>query len=268
MIIGVRKQYVKNGEMKLFSYYEETYNTVTIHRPLDRWYKNNPYAKRISKHWITCDYRIDQQRPQRKVYAEAYIKIVQMTEMEEKVLDRHIERLEKDREYPTVWDDGKNTYYEETIYCPNCGERRKVLTSKTHCEFCGFEFNKAKKCPKCNGLNLKGSDECRICGYKFRKESFVKNDTFEVAKDEYANDIIKCPNCNTKKSKYFDKCTECGFDFSKKKQCPKCKRWVNEKDNYCGYCGQKLIVMKECSNCGKKNKSENKYCNYCGSILK
>ena len=40
--------------------------------------------------------------------------------------------------------------------------RRKVLTSKTHCEFCGFEFSESVKCSECGGLNLKNSDVCRM----------------------------------------------------------------------------------------------------------
>lgn len=267
MIIGVRKHYFKNGEMKLFSYYEKTYDIRKFNKVITKWYKRNPYAKRVSKHWICCDYRIDQQRPQRNVYSEAYIKIVQMTEMEEKFIDNIIKGIEKDIEYPTVWDDGKNIHYEETIYCPNCGKRRKVLTSESHCEYCGFEFDKAKVCPKCNGLNLKGSDECRICGYEFRKESYVKNNDFKVKKNEY-NNVILCPKCNTRKSKYYHTCQSCGFDFDKNKQCPKCEHWIDENDKYCGYCGQKLLMFKRCSKCGRKNKENNKYCTECGNRLK
>lgn len=256
----------KNGEMKLFRKYEEIYDIISINAPIRRWYRKNPYAKRVDKNWICSDYRVDQQRPQRNVYSEAYIEIISMTDMEEVHFDRLIENLEKDIEYPTVWDDGKNEYYEETIYCPKCGKRRKVLTSETHCEFCGFEFSKALKCPKCNTMYLKGDDECKKCGYVFRKESFINNNDYEVKKDEYIQSV-KCPKCGSRKSKYFSKCKECGFDFNNRKECPKCNCWVDESDKYCGNCGMKLKVLIECENCGEKNNSENRYCNYCGNKL-
>ncbi len=252
--------------MKLRFKNEKTLNRFSILKELEHWYKQNPYAKRINENCICSDYRIDQQRPQRNVYSEYYFKIISISNMERRIVDSKIKSLEENIDYPTVWDDGENKYYEETIYCPKCGKRRKVLTSKTHCEFCGFEFSKAKKCPECNGLNLKGSDECRICGYEFRKKSFVKNDNFKVEKDTDIK-IIKCPKCNTIKSKYFDHCQECGFDYSGKKECPNCHEWINENDKFCMYCGHRLLVKIKCENCGNENNSKNKYCNYCGNKL-
>lgn len=256
----------KNGGMEPIFNEVSKCSKLEAQKTILRWYRKNPYAKRINDEWICSDYRVDQQRPQRNVYSEAYIKIDSMTDMEKRYIDLLIKNLERNREYPTVWDDGKNTYYEETIYCPKCGKRRKVLTSETHCEFCGFEFDKAFKCPKCNGLNLKGSDECRICGFEFRKESFINDNEFKVNKDE-DYELIRCPKCNAKKSKYFDSCQECGFDFSNKKQCPKCGKWVGERDKYCGYCGRKLMILMKCNNCGKENEDKNRYCNYCGKKL-
>lgn len=259
--------YTHDGKMSLIYNDEKTCNKLKASQIIRRWYRKNQYAKRVDKEWICSDYRVDQQRPQRNVYSEAYIQITSMTEMEETYIDTTIKSLEMNREYPTVWDDGKNEYYEETIYCPNCGKRRKVLTSKEHCEFCGFEFSKAKKCPKCNSLNLKGSNYCIKCNYEFRKKSFINNDDFEVKKKE-KNDVVKCPICNKNKSEYFDTCQNCGFDFTKNKQCPKCKKWINNEDKYCGYCGQKLKVFVECKNCGKKNDNENRFCTGCGKKIR
>ena len=264
--MGVRLYNFKNGKMNLISNYEKTYDIISMGKPIRKWYKRNPYAKRISKHWICRDYRIDQQRPQRNVYSEAYIKIVNITDIEEMYLTELINEIEKDIIYPTVWDNGEERFYEETIYCPKCGKRRKVLTSETHCEYCGFEFNKAKKCPKCNGLNLRGSDECRICGYKFRKKSFINNEEFVVEKNE-KSEKIRCPICNEKKSNFFNVCKNCGFDFTHKKQCVNCGKWVNDEDKFCMYCGQKLNVYIICDNCSSKNKLGNNYCNNCGEKL-
>ena len=259
MRIGVRVQYVdkRTGEMKLFSYVEYTYKASNVGKPIRRWYKYNPYAKRISKHWICQDYRIDQQRPQRNVYSEAYLKIVEITEMEENVLDEIIEELEKDRDYPTVWDDGKNSYYEDTIHCPNCGKRRKVLTSETHCEFCGFEFCKALKCPKCKDLSLKNSNYCIHCGYDFNLKK----------KKKIYDEVIRCPKCGCVKSKDSNFCRNCFFDFSNKKQCPKCKRIINDEDRFCNYCSQEQIGFVECNNCSKKNNMDNNFCTKCGEVI-
>lgn len=263
MKVSIKVYRFDDGDMKIFMNSEKVCDKIKASKKIKSWYNKNPYAKRVDKEWICSDYRVDQQRPQRNVYSEAYMNITSMTEMEEKYIDFFIKSLEEHIEYPTVWDDGEKMYYEETIYCPNCGGRRKVLTSKTHCEHCGFEFSKAKKCPKCNALNLKGSNHCTKCNYEFKKKSFINNENFEVEKDEYI-DIIRCPVCNERKSKYFDNCQSCGFDFSSNKECPNCKKWVDKDDKYCGHCGQKLTMMKKCSNCGKENKSENNYCNYCG----
>lgn len=266
MRLAVQMYYLKNGKMTLISNHEESYDVLSMVIPIRKWYKNNPYAKRISKEWICQDYRIDQQRPQRNVYSEAYIKIISITDMEESHLSMLIEKLESEIDYPTVWDDGKNKYYEETIYCPNCGKRRKVLTSKTHCEFCGFEFDKALKCPKCNALNMKGSKFCIKCGYKFRKEPFINNNDFEVIKNKNV-EKIKCPICGEKKSKYFNKCQNCGFDYENKKKCVKCGEWVDEDDEVCCFCGQKLSVFVKCQDCGENNNTKNNYCTKCGEKL-
>lgn len=267
MKIETRVYRLKDGKMKIFSNIKNTYSILDMDKPFKKWYRRNPYAKRINENWICQDYRIDQQRPQRNIYSGAYIKIISITEMEEKHLDKLIDELESKIDYPTVWDDGYNNYYEETIYCPNCGKRRKVLTSHTHCEFCGFEFDKAKKCPKCNGLNLKGSDECRLCGYVFRRKSFINNEDFEVKKDDEI-EKINCPICNEKKSKYFDVCQNCGFVYRGKKLCPQCKSWVCENDKFCCHCGQEMLILVECDKCGKKNNVENNYCNGCGNRLR
>lgn len=267
MKIGVRLYYFKNGEMKLFSNTEKVCDWIKADKKIRNWYRDNPYAKRVDEEWICCDYRVDQQRPQRNVYSEAYIKISSMTEMENKHITNLINNLEKNIEYPTVWDDGKNRYYEETIYCPNCGKRRKVLTSKTHCEKCGFKFEDALKCQNCGALNLKGSKYCINCNHKFRKKSFINNDDFEVKKDEYI-EKIKCPNCNSLKSRYFDVCQNCGFDYSNKKRCFDCGNWIDMDSRYCGYCGRRVKLEIECCECGKLNDEHNNYCNYCGSELK
>lgn len=259
MIIGEKVQYWKNGEMKTFMYYEHTYKIKDLEKPLRRWYRMHPYAKRINKHWICNDYRIDQQRPQRNVYSERYLKIVQMTEMEEKIFDKLIKDIEKDINYPTVWDDGKTRHYEDTIHCPNCGKRRKVLTSKTHCEFCGFVFSNAKKCPKCKDLNLMYVDICKHCGYDFNSKS---EDEIKIDYEEE----IRCPICDSIHI-YDGVCGICEFDFRNKKQCAKCKKWIDIEDKYCGYCGQKQIMFVECSKCGEKNHSKNKFCNHCGEKL-
>ena len=267
MLIGIRIYTFKDGEMKLWSNSEKVYNILNVYKLIEHWYRRHPYAKRVSEKWICQDYRIDQQRPQRNVYSQAYIKLVSMSEMEKRYMDSLIKGIEKDIEYPTVYDDGEHMFYEKTIYCPNCNKRRKVLTSKTHCEFCGFEFDDALKCPKCEALNLKGSKECKECGYEFRKESFINNDFFEVEKNEYVYNTF-CPICNRRKSKYFNVCQNCGFDFSTHKQCKVCKEWVRKNDNFCCHCGNKLIKKVKCNSCGNENEEKNNYCNYCGNKLK
>lgn len=260
------KIYSFNNEMKLWLEDEKTVNKYKASQIIIEFYRKNPYAKKLEGGLICSDYRIDQQRPQRNVQSEQYLKLVSMTELEERYVDATINSLEKNIDYPTVWDDGVNRHYEQTIYCPKCGKRRKVLTSETHCEFCGFEFSKALKCPKCNSLNLKGSDECKKCGYEFRKESFINNDEFNVKKDK-DNSVVKCPKCGGIKSRYFDTCQECGFDYKDKKECPVCHEWVDEKDKYCLYCGQMLNVLIKCKHCGKKIFDKNKFCTNCGQKL-
>lgn len=258
---------LNNGNWEIRRKTYQTLDMLGVMKRIDYWYKDFPYAKRINDKYICSDYRIDQQRPQRNVRSDYYIKIVSITPMEEIWFDKLIEKYENKIDYPTTWDDGENRYYEETIYCPKCGKRRKVLTSHTHCEFCGFEFNKAIKCPKCNSLNLKGSNHCINCNYEFRKESFINNKEYKVKKDEYI-EKIKCPKCGTNKSKYFDTCQNCGFEYKNKKECPKCHEWIDEKDKYCCHCGQKQIVYIKCEKCGSTNKNENNYCKNCGEKLK
>ena len=267
MKLNILTFYFEDGKAYKLSNTEKVFNIYEGDLFFRRWYRKNPYAKRLNPNCICCDYRIDQQRPQRNVYSEAYVFIKQMTEMEKKQINSLINSIEENIEYPTVWDDGETRHYEETIYCPNCGKRRKVLTSKSHCEHCGFEFSNALKCPHCNTLNLKGSKYCTKCGYEFRKESFITNEEYKVKKNKYDIEIIRCPKCNEKKSKYFDTCQNCGFDYSDKKRCPNCETWIDKKDKFCGECGQKLLVKVKCEECGNENNIENKYCNYCGNKL-
>lgn len=167
MIIN-RRIYIwkKNGDLELMSRTPYTYKISEIEKKIREWYRFNPYAKKVNENWICSDYRIDQQRPQRKVYSEKYIEIVSISEMEKVVLNEVIQKIESEINYPTVWDDGKNEYYEDTIHCPKCMKRRKVLTSHSHCEFCGFEFSKSKKCPKCKDLSPSDSNFCIHCGNK------------------------------------------------------------------------------------------------------
>lgn len=266
MKVEFRVYDLKDGNWYVALKTKRTMNKLDTMKQIRKWYKHHPYAKMIDENTICGDYRIDQQRPQRNVRSDGYIKILSITDMEKRYLKKLIDELEKQIEYPTLWDNGEEVFYEETIYCPKCGERRKVLTSETHCEFCGFEFSKAKKCPICNTLNLKGSKSCKKCDYEFRNESFIKNDDFEVKKND-ENNVVKCPKCNGRKSQYFDKCQNCGFDFNGKKECPICHHWVDEKDKFCCHCGQELIVLLECSNCGKKNNSKNNFCSGCGVRL-
>lgn len=252
MKVDIINYCLKDGEFKERSKWHHIWQEIEMVEMINKWYKRHPYAKRLNKYWICGDYRIDQQRPQRNVISDNYIKIISISEMEEMKLTKLITSLESQINYPTMWDDGKNEYYEETIYCPQCGKRRKVLTSKIHCEFCGFEFEKAKKCPKCNNLNLKENNYCIHCGHKFIEKK--------------ANEIIRCPKCGRVKSEYDTHCRMCNFDFSKYTQCPKCGK-LTEKRNYCLYCGEKLQRIK-CSECGEKNNLENKYCKYCGNNLR
>lgn len=267
MQIEYRIYHLVNDKWEIALYSYKALDRLSMIKEFNKWYKDNPYAKRVGKTMICSDYRIDQQRPQRDVRSDAYIVINSMTELEERLFDGLIEGLESKIDYPTTWDDGENTYYEETIYCPNCGERRKVLTSHNFCEFCGFEFSKAVRCPECNGLNLKGADKCRLCDYEFRKESFINNNEFEVKKNK-DNEIIRCPECKTLKSRYFDTCQKCGYDFKHKKECPHCKELIDDKDNYCMYCGQKQIILIECKDCHKEIRNDDVYCKYCGQKQK
>lgn len=271
MIIGEKVQYFdkKSGEMKPFMYYEHTYKTSDLEKPIRKWYRMHPYAKRISKHWICNDYRIDQQRPQRNVYSERYLKIVQMTEMEEKFFDKLIKDIEKDINYPTVWDDGKTRHYEDTIHCPNCGERRKVLTSKTHCEFCGFAFSKfyVKKCPKCKDLNLIDEKVCRHCGYDFNSK--IGDEV------KHRKSPIICSECEKKNNPNNNYCVGCNHKLKKidvndekyRQYCEYCGNQLKKEDKYCCECGKKVIKkilkVKICPVCGKWCNS-NEYCWNCG----
>ena len=230
MILGNPTYRFVNGEMKVFTNVEAKYNIYNFSKPIRKWYRYNPYAKKLNDEWICQDYRIDQQRPQRNVYSEAYIHIIQITEIERKYLDRLIDELEKNIEYPTVYDDGKNWYYEETIYCPDCGKRRKVLTSKTHCEFCGFEFSKAKNCPKCNRLNLEDNQFCTECGHDFN-ENIIEN----IIDDS----LIECSNCGKLINSEYEFCTECGYKLNVVK-CKYCGMKNSGANVYCGYCGEKI----------------------------
>ena len=263
MKIGIKTQYLKNGEMKLFSYVEHTFKMSEMDKPIRKWYKHNHYAKRLNKKWICQDYRIDQQRPQRNVYSEAYIKIVEISEMEEIHLTKLINELESKIDYPTVWDDGKNRYYEDTIHCPNCDKRRKVLTSKTHCEFCGFEFAKALKCPKCKDLSPTGSNHCIHCGHDLNVKSRLRK-------------YIPCTECNKLNSPSNNYCIVCGHKLQEissddkvlyRKYCSKCGKVLGKDDNFCIYCGhdknEKTTKTKVCSVCGTWC-SDDKYCWNCG----
>lgn len=260
-MLDERLYYFKNGQMNLLSSSKITCKISSMEKIIKKWYAHHPYSKKLNDKWICGDYRIDQQRPQRKVYSEQYLKIVEITEMERNYLDKLIEKIESDIDYPTVWDNGEERHYEKTIYCPKCGKRRKVLTSKTHCEFCGFEFNKAIECEKCGALNLKDNNVCTICGNEFNKKYISKNNIKEFV------EIIRCPKCGSVKSDYNDNCRCCNFNFNDKKQCVKCHSWVDEDDNYCNQCGQKLEVQVKCKYCNKKNNSEYEYCSGCGRKL-
>lgn len=266
MKLEERLYYYGNGKMNLFTKFRKTYNIANVYKPLKIWYKKHPYAKRLDDGWICSDYRIDQQRPQRRVFSEGYIKFVEITEIEEKVVDKIISELESKIDYPCVWDDGEHSYYEEKIICPNCHKERKVLTSETECEFCGFKFDEAFKCSECGALNLKGSDECINCHTKFNKKSFINNEEVEIIKNK-ENKSVKCPVCNTRKSKYFDECQNCGFTYHDKKQCPICHKWIKKGDNFCQYCGTKQKVYIKCKNCGKEMDNEKNYCTKCGVKL-
>ena len=262
MKLDERLYYFKNGEMKLLSSWKMTFKISNVEKPIRKWYRQHPYSKRLNKKWICGDYRIDQQRPQRKVYSEWYLKIVEITEMEERYLDDLIKKIESEIDYPCVWDDGKNRYYEDVIHCPNCGKRRKVLTSKTNCEFCGFEFKKALKCPNCKDLSLNGSEKCIHCGYEFHK----KDNPFERI-NRNGVEIIRCPKCGSVKLDNCDKCRCCNFNFKNKKKCVRCKSWVDEDSNFCNMCGQKLEMFIYCGNCGFKNSLEYNFCSKCGCRL-
>lgn len=261
MKIDERIYYYRNGGMKLLSSTKTVFKISTIEKPIRKWYRHNPYSKRLNEEWICGDYRIDQQRPQRKVYSECYLRIFDMSEMEKNFIDKLIKDIEKDIEYPTVWDDGENRYYEKTIYCPNCGKRRKVLTSKTHCEFCGFKFSEAIECKKCGALNLKDSNVCIKCGNDFRVKEVKKEDNIVY------EEIVRCPKCGSVKSEENHKCRCCDFDFDSKKECVNCHSWVDENDNFCNNCGQKLGMFKICKCCGKKNDGKYSFCGRCGNKL-
>ena len=266
LIFEERVYYYYKREMRLLSSYTYTYKISKIEKHIRKWYLIHPYAKKLNDEWICSDYRIDQQRPQRKVYSEGYIKIINISEMEKNFLNKLIEEIESEIDYPCVWDDGENRYYEDVIHCPKCGEFRTSLSSKSHCEKCGFEFKKTIKCPKCKDLSLKGSEKCSHCGHKFRKESFINNDDFEVKKGSV--EIVRCPKCGSVKSKYNHQCRNCGFDFEGKKQCIKCHHWVSDDSHFCMYCGQRLNVLKKCKYCGSMNDDSNSYCTECGKEIR
>lgn len=259
MIIDEKVYIFPNGNMRLLSKTRYTYKINEIEKKLKKWYALHPYSKKINEKVFCGDYRIDQQRPQRNVYSEVYWKIISISEMEKKVLNETVKKIESNIDYPTVWDDGENRYYEDTIHCPKCGKRRKVLTSKTHCEFCGFEFDNAKKCPKCKDLSLKNSNHCNHCGHDFNEKQIEKN---IVEKEE----IIRCPKCGEVKLKENDYCRKCNFNFNDKKRCVKCNTYVDDEDKFCYNCGQKLVVLKKCT-CGKKNEIGKNYCSGCGKKL-
>ena len=95
MIIN-RRIYIwkKNGDLELMSRTPYTYKISEIEKKIREWYRFNPYAKKLDENWICSDYRIDQQRPQRKVYSEKYIEIVSISEMEKVVLNDVIQKIE------------------------------------------------------------------------------------------------------------------------------------------------------------------------------
>lgn len=272
MIIGNRIYRFKNGKKILLSNVYGTFNIRNFDKPIRKWYRKNPYAKKLDEKWICQDYRIDQQRPQRNVYSEAYLEIKEITEIEKRYLDKLIEELEKDIDYPTVWDDGENWYYEETIYCPDCGKRRKVLTSETHCEFCGFEFSKAKNCPKCNRLNLEDNVFCTECGHDFHKEDVDEKDV-EIVHDN-SKKIYCSECCHVNVGNNY--CTECGHKLRKvineeidKKYCQDCGCKVDKNAKYCTECGSRIGISEEfvkCAVCGEwiGRFYEDRYCVNCG----
>lgn len=180
MRIGNRIYYFENGEMKLLSNVEQTFNIYSFREPIIKWYRKNPYAKRINQKWICKDYRIDQQRPKRNVYSEAYLKIIEITEIEERHLTDLIKKLEENINYPKViFDNGKEYVIdekikkEEKIKC----EEKMIKVEKIHCSKCGMlihnednyccycgEKQESRICKKC-GSKINGN-YCSECGEK------------------------------------------------------------------------------------------------------
>lgn len=269
MITEERIYYLEKGKMKLLSRYRHTYKINEFKKLITKLYRIHPYAKKLNDEWICGDYRIDQQRPQRKVYSEYYLKIISISEMEKKELNKLIKEKESQIDYPTVWDDGENRYYEDTIHCPKCGKRRKVLTSHTHCEFCGFDFRETKKCSDCGDLSLKNSDYCNHCGYDFVNKISKK-------KKKNTRKKITCSECRTVNNGENKYCIKCGHKLKKipkssdiyKKYCTYCGKVVKRGEDYCNECGNevKKKVKKEkiCPVCGEWNDKEDEFCWNCG----
>ena len=185
MKIGNRVYYFKNGEMKLLSNVEQIYDIHSFRKPIIKWYRRNPYAKRINKTWICKDYRIDQQRPKRNVYSEAYLKIIDITEIEERYLSNLINDLESKINYPKVIsDDGENykIVYEEKVKKHNNDKKRikKDYSNKKQCHrckewineddkyciYCGVKQLKVVECVKCGKKNKVSNKYCSNCGDK------------------------------------------------------------------------------------------------------
>ena len=242
-----------------------------ISKSMMEYYKKFPFAKRLDEKWICCDYRIDQQRPQRNVYSEAYIEIRNVMPLEKKELDDIISSLEEKINYPTVWDNGKYAFYEETIICPNCNHQRKSLTSVTHCEHCGYEFDKGIKCKECGTLNLENSEECKKCGCKFDKRGYedikirLKDFIEEIRKgksDKEACEIVDLDYVDVydwlKKGK-----NGVGYEYSWLKD-----EYDKAKWDYYNYHKRNNVNNKIiCHNCGSKNDKNNRFCEMCGEKI-
>lgn len=126
MKIRTHVLFYSNGEMKPLVRSEKTYDILNYSMLIRRFYRKNPYAKRIDKNWICQDYRIDQQRPIRNVYSEGYLEIVYMTEMEEMSLNNMIKLLEKDRIYPFICPYCETENMKGNNYCIKCGNKLEV----------------------------------------------------------------------------------------------------------------------------------------------
>ena len=184
MKISNRLYYFEDGKMKLLSNVEQTFNIYNFRKPIIKWYKKNPYAKRINKEWICKDYRIDQQRPMRNVYSEAYLKITNITKIEERYISDLINELENKIKYPKViYDDGKEYVYKEnneevksnkikkrkfkdnvnSIHCHNCNSI--INKNDNYCSYCGVKQIKLIKCKYCE-CEIKNKNYCSNCGEK------------------------------------------------------------------------------------------------------